>query len=158
MATKMTRERRSHQSLAPCFNESRGSRHEEAHFNFGFWIPGVRSRGRSGSDFGLFTQSLVTSAVTAALILLLAGSAYAQDSQFYFDGNGNLLAQATEISAPPRILAQPQPQLAAPGGLASFLVVAADTRGLSYQWRFNDTDLPGATGDALLLTNVGATN
>ena len=45
-----------------------------------------------------------------------------------------------------------------PGALASFFVVAADTRGLAYQWRFNGTNISGATGDALLLNNIRATN
>ncbi len=34
----------------------------------------------------------------------------------------------------------------------------ADTGGLAYQWRFNDTNIPGATADALLLTNVSTNN
>src|SRR4029077_11612599 len=44
------------------------------------------------------------------------------------------------------------------GELASFFVVLADTRGVTYQWRFNGTNIPGATGEALLLQNVGAPN
>ena len=64
---------------------------------------------------------------------LLAAIACAQDSQFLFDANGNLLVQTAEITAPPQIIGQPQNQIVAPGGAASFFVVAADTRALTYQ-------------------------
>ena len=94
----------------------------------------------------------------AALIFLLATCAHAQDSQFFFDANGNLLVQTVEISAPPQILGQPQNQVVIPGELASFFVVVADSSGLTYQWQFSGTNLAGATGDALLLQNVGAAN
>ena len=81
-----------------------------------------------------------------------------QERQFAFDANGNLIAQTAEILAPPQILAQPQPQVVWPGALASFFVVATDTSQLTYQWRFNGTNIGGATNDSLLLLNVGATN
>ena len=35
-------------------------------------------------------------------------------------------------------------------------MVIADARGVAFQWKFNGTDIPGATGDSLLLTNVSA--
>ena len=37
-------------------------------------------------------------------------------------------------------------------------MVVADARGVTFQWKFNGTDIPGATGDSLLLTNVSAAN
>src|SRR5262249_47880963 len=37
-------------------------------------------------------------------------------------------------------------------------VVVADASGVTFQWKFNDADIPGATGDTLLLTNVGRVN
>ena len=89
---------------------------------------------------------------------MLASLAHGQDWQFVFDANGNLLVQTAEISALPQILGQPQPQVVGPGELASFFVVVADSRALTYQWRFNGTNLTGANNDALLLHNVGATN
>jgi len=92
----------------------------------------------------------------AVFIFLLVNCGHTQDSQFVFDPNGNLSARSVEITAAPQILAQPQPQVVVPGALASFFVVAANTHALGYQWRFHGTNLPGATGDALLLQNVGA--
>jgi hypothetical protein len=45
-----------------------------------------------------------------------------------------------------------------PGASASFSVVLADTGGVSYQWYFVGTAIPGATSDALLLANVSSSN
>ena len=98
-------------------------------------------------------------ATAAALILLFTTFAPAQDSQFFFDPNGNLFVQAAATTAPPQIIGQPQNRMVAPGGSASFLVVAADTRALTYQWRFNGVPLGGsATNDTVLLQNVSTNN
>jgi hypothetical protein len=94
----------------------------------------------------------------ATFILLLISLAKAQDLQFHFDPSGNLRAQSVETLAQPNILGQPHNQIVIPGRSASFSVVVADTRGLSYQWRFNGSDVPGQTEDSLLLTHVSAAN
>src|SRR5688572_28747794 len=56
----------------------------------------------------------------SALLSMLPLVAFAQERQFAFDANGNLLAQTAEIVASPQILAQPQTQVVGPGALASF--------------------------------------
>ncbi len=94
----------------------------------------------------------------APLVILLATVAHAQNSQFVFDPNGNLFVQTAEASAPPQIIGQPQNRIVAPGEATSFFVVAADTRALTYQWRFNGTNIGGATNDALLRQNVSTNN
>jgi hypothetical protein len=95
----------------------------------------------------------------AAFVLLVATFARAQDSQFLFDANGNLLVQTAAITAPPQITGQPQNRVLAPGESASFFVVAANTRALTYEWRFNGVPLGGsATNDAVLLQNVSTNN
>ncbi len=95
----------------------------------------------------------------AVLMAIIALTAQAQDSQFLFDASGNLVLQNSATSGvAPQILSHPQSQTVQPGEIASFSIVAADTRGLAYQWRFNATTISGATGDALLITNVTATN
>ena len=81
-----------------------------------------------------------------------------QDWQFSFDGTGNLYSQTTASSSLPQIISPPQLQVVQPEELASFSVLVADTRGLSYQWRFNGINLSGATSDSLLLTNVSLLN
>ena len=90
--------------------------------------------------------------------LLCAGSAGAQPWQYFYDGSGNLMTRKGEGVAPPQILGQPQPQIVAPGELASFSVVLADTTACGYQWLFNGTNLPSQTGDALLILKVSTTN
>ena len=122
--------------------QPRSSRREEAHFNFRF-----------------FRWSLLTSAATVtALVFLLTTLAPAQDSQFLFDPNGNLLVQTAEVSAPPQILGQPQNRIVAPGEAAAFSVVAENTRALTYQWRFNGGNIGGATNDSVILPNVSTNN
>ena len=97
--------------------------------------------------------------LTSTLLLSTLTTACTQDSQFAFDLSGNLDSRYPATTALPQILAQPQQQVVRPGELASFFIVARDTRSLTYQWRFNQTNvLGGATGDALLLTNVSALN
>src|SRR5688572_29964421 len=89
---------------------------------------------------------------------MLATVATAQNSQFAFDANGNLAAETVATIAPPQILAQPQNQIAAPGALASFIVIAANAQNLTYQWQFNGADIVGATSDTLVVTNVSASD
>jgi alpha-tubulin suppressor-like RCC1 family protein len=54
----------------------------------------------------------------------------------------------------PTILVQPTNCVATAGDNVSFSVLAAGTQPLSYQWRFNGTNLTTATGSSLKLTDV----
>ena len=76
---------------------------------------------------------LLATAAATAMVIMLATVAHAQNSQFVFDPTGNLLAQTSETPASPQILGQPQNQIVIPGESATFSVVVADTRGVSYQ-------------------------
>jgi hypothetical protein len=78
--------------------------------------------------------------------------------KYSHDATGNLASQAPGPILPPQIIGQPVTQTAEPGQLASFSVVVADAGGIAFQWKFNDADIPGATGDSLLLINVTAAN
>jgi hypothetical protein len=102
------------------------------------------------------SRSRKWSNLTVLLVLALAPLVRAQDSHFIFDPNGNLFVETLAISAPPQIIGQPQNRIVAPGDSASFLVVAADTRALSFRWQFTGTNVSGATNDAFLLQNVTA--
>lgn len=55
---------------------------------------------------------------------------------------------------PPTITAQPQDLTVTAGATAAFTVAASGTPTPSYQWRRQDTNLPGATLPTLTLTNV----
>ncbi len=62
--------------------------------------------------------------------------------------------------APPaaEIVTEPLSQIVAPGGTATFGVVATGTPPLGYQWQLDNTNLPGATNATLALTNVQSTS
>jgi hypothetical protein len=94
----------------------------------------------------------------AVSLVFLAGPACAQTSEFFFDPAGNLLAVASETGGLPQITGQPQMRVVMPGESAAFSVSVADTSGLTYQWFFNTTAIPGATGDSLVITNVSGAN
>jgi alpha-tubulin suppressor-like RCC1 family protein len=61
-------------------------------------------------------------------------------------------------SGPPTIINQPQGTSILSGQSASFSVTATGSAPLSYQWRFNDVDMPGATSSALTIASTGVTN
>jgi len=100
-------------------------------------------------------------ALTNATILLANIQPAISGSYTVFISNpaGSVLSSAaTLIAAPvPTILQQPQSLVSAPGGTATFSVLATGTQ-LTYQWRFNGTNLPGATNSSLTLTNVQNAN
>ena len=78
--------------------------------------------------------------------------------KYFYDVSGNMLSQTLENVQSPQITGQPVIQVVEPGVFATFSVVVSDASGMSFQWKFNGTNIPGATGDSLLLTNVSATN
>jgi hypothetical protein len=74
----------------------------------------------------------------------------------YTAGGLNLTAvQNTNQSVvAPQIVSQPAGESVAPGQTAMFEVTATGTRPLAYQWYFNGSRLPTATGESLTLTGV----
>ena len=60
------------------------------------------------------------------------------------------------VPVAPSITAQPQGQVVNAGSNATFTVTAAGTAPLSYQWRFNNTNLASATNASYTRTNVQA--
>ncbi|MFN7140229.1 MAG: immunoglobulin domain-containing protein, partial [Limisphaerales bacterium] len=59
---------------------------------------------------------------------------------------------------PPTITSQPQSLTVEAGNVASFNVAASGTLPITYQWRFNDNALTGATNQVLSLTNIDLTH
>jgi hypothetical protein len=69
---------------------------------------------------------------------------------------GSVTSQVATLTvlAPPFITAQPQSQSILERSGTVFSVTATGTAPLSYQWQFNGGNIGGATGSALVLTNV----
>jgi hypothetical protein len=58
------------------------------------------------------------------------------------------------VQIPPSIVSQPQSQSVFPATTVSFSIVAVGTSPITYQWRYNGADIPGATQAMLILNNV----
>lgn len=65
---------------------------------------------------------------------------------------------ATQITHPPAIVTQPYGQTVVAGDSATFTVVAGGDQPLSYQWRFNSTNLVGGNTNSFTVTNVQTNN
>jgi Big-like domain-containing protein/Ig-like domain-containing protein/beta-propeller repeat-containing protein len=63
-----------------------------------------------------------------------------------------------ELAEPPIILNQPPSQTTGAGSNVMFSVLASGTPSPRYRWRFNGTDIFGATNTTLVITNVQLTN
>lgn len=63
---------------------------------------------------------------------------------------------AAETPTAPRIVTAPANVAAFPGAGATFVVAATGSGPLAYQWRFNGSDIPNATGPVLNLSALGA--
>jgi hypothetical protein len=85
-----------------------------------------------------------------------------------FNNAGSVVSSNVTLTLafPPFILAQPQsvqvrvrpdPQ-ASPTTNASFGVIVFSSAPVTYQWRFNGADIPGALGSTLMITNVQLAN
>ena len=77
--------------------------------------------------------------------------------------NGSLVqtgavASVTVIARAPVITQPPTSQLATFGGTSTFTVSTTGTKPMGYQWRFNGSNLSGATASTLNITNVQWTN
>jgi hypothetical protein len=62
------------------------------------------------------------------------------------------------VLGPAEITGNPASQTNLVGTTGNFSVSASGTAPLSYQWRFNDADIAGATGSSLTLANIQTTN
>jgi hypothetical protein len=108
--------------------------------SFGLYLGKHDSDAGSASFHGLMDEaSLYSRALTAAEIQAI-----------YNAGASGKCA----IGIPPFISAQPTSQTVPLGATLTFSAAAGGTLPLSYQWRFNGTNILAATATALTLTNV----
>lgn len=77
--------------------------------------------------------------------------------RYTYDSSGNLTTTSSSI-VKPLIISQPVRVIAAPDELATFSVVVSNPAGATFQWKFNAADIPGATSDTLLLTDITIAN
>ena len=68
----------------------------------------------------------------------------------------NFLGAAPATTMAPTISTPPQGQFVVQDANAILIVIASGTAPLNYQWRFNGTDLPGATNSSFARTNAPA--
>jgi hypothetical protein len=60
------------------------------------------------------------------------------------------------VLSPPIIAANPTNLIVTPGTNATFQATVTGSGPLTYQWIFNETNLPGAITNPLVLTNVSS--
>jgi len=96
--------------------------------------------------------------LVAVTLLTVAAFANAQEWLHIYDASGNFIVRSAALAVSPQIIGQPVSRIVEPGEIASFSAVVRDASGVTFQWKFNGADIAGATGDSLLLTNVGALN
>ena len=104
-------------------------------------------RGNGGSNFGWILMS------QAEGIQMTARKFGSRESG---DSAASLVIDFTApaVVEPPSISEQPQSQTVSAGSLVTLRVVAAGAEPLTYQWRFNGVDIPGAIGATFSLNNV----
>ncbi len=74
------------------------------------------------------------------------------------DGKAISAPAVLTVNVPPFVTTPPAGQTVSPGSDVAFSVGAAGTLPLSYQWRLNGANIPGAMSSAYALTNAQATN
>jgi hypothetical protein len=80
-------------------------------------------------------------------LVVYNAAGYAQGTNFSIIGREQL-----------QITLQPVDRIARVGNTTNFTVAAIGTGTIGYQWKFNGTDIPGATSSTLTVANIQATN
>jgi hypothetical protein len=76
----------------------------------------------------------------------------------YNAASGNIVMRLSQPNSPPVITTQPISQTNDVGANVFFIVGVSSPTGLSYQWRFNGFNIPGANNASLLRSGIQATN
>jgi len=111
-------------------------------FTYQWRLNGVNIQGATSAFLPLSTIQLYQEGIYTVVVFNPVSSTISDEAVI------TLLIPAT-------ILQQPASQFVDPEGSATLSVVATSSTPISYQWRFNDIDIPGATGPSLTLNNLG---
>jgi hypothetical protein len=103
-------------------------------------------RGNLGFDFAAALQNPPFSTISG-----IPDESWGLDNVKVYLDNGT-------VAGWPVIVGQPVEQTAVPGATTSFSVQASGSAPLTFQWRFNGVNIPGATGVRLNLTNINLAN
>ena len=99
---------------------------------------------KNGSDISAATSSIYTTDATAMAYSETAYSVVVSNDLGTATSNNASLT----VTVKPVISTQPEAQAVIAGQTATFSVVATGTAPLSYQWKKNGTDIPGATSSS----------
>ncbi len=121
-----------------------------------------------GIDLSVGSIMALASVIVATIILKLEGSGGVQTANMWLAclvtiGLCGLIGaftgvMVTRFHVPPFIVTHPTNVVLKEGLTATFRVVASGTPQLNYQWQRNAIDIPGATGDTLVIPGVTVTN
>lgn len=100
--------------------------------------------------FILPVNQFLTATATAGAAAMLANA----DTDAKAVEDTSEFSPAAEIGGPPIILVQPEGAIVAPGQAVTFCVTAGGSRPLTYQWRLNGANVPGATNECLTVGNA----
>jgi hypothetical protein len=108
-----------------------------------------------------FNGSSIQNATNATLVLsnvraTNAGSYYCIVSNA--SGSATSSSAALTVRVPPSIVTHPAPQTVNPGESVTFTVSVSGTAPFTYQWRLNNTAMPGQTNATLVFNSAGHTN
>jgi len=108
-----------------------------------------------------FNGAAIAGATSRSLVLkdpqLSAAGVYAVTVSNARDAIVSRAATLTVVESPPFLLAAPTNQVTYPGGTVTLRVTGDGSGPLTYQWRYGDFDIPGATNASLTLENLRAT-
>jgi hypothetical protein len=88
----------------------------------------------------------------------VVGTVYHIAVDGYNGASGNFQMRLNLPVSPPTITAQPQSRTNDAGTTATFTVEVSSTAPVTYQWRFNNAVIAGATGATLTIPNVQPAN
>src|ERR1019366_5985330 len=106
-------------------------------------------------DGGAYSGANASALTVSGATLAMSGDSFRCVVENGVDPEATSNAAVLRVVVPPAILVQPASAVVGSGARVVFSVVAIDPTGLSYQWRKDGADIPGATGPALALAGVG---